>query len=291
MISITPIAADSFGVRSMATFIETSSVRLLIDASAALAPKRYGLNPHPIEWQRLDECWREIVSFAASADVVILTHYHYDHHSIHHPEVFKDKRVFIKDPALNVNRSQMWRAAYFLQTIQGLPKEIKPADGKKLRIGETTINFSPAVTHGVDAKLGYVIEVSVKSGGESVLFTSDVQGPVSEEQVKFILENTPQTLIVDGPPTYLIGVSFTEDDLKIASQLLTKIIRSLVTSGLHTIILDHHLLRDLNYREKLKPVYEVGEELGVRLFTAAEFSGRNVDMLEARRKELYKKVQ
>ncbi len=288
MIRVTPIAADSFGVRSMATFIETSSVRLLIDPSAALAPVRYGLKPHLVEWQRLDESWSKIIEFATSADIIILTHYHYDHHSTHHPEVFKDKRLFIKDPTLNINRSQMWRAAYFLQSVQGLPREIKPADGRRLRIGETTIHFSPAVTHGVDNKLGYVVEVSVKSGGECVLFTSDVQGPVSEDQVKFILENAPQTLIVDGPPTYLIGGSFKEDDLKLAIHLLTKIIRSLVTSGLDTVILDHHLLRDLNYREMVKSVYEVGEELDVRLFTAAEFIGRKVDMLEARRNELYR---
>ena len=287
MIRVTPIAADSFGVRSMATFIETSSVRLLIDPAAALAPSRYGLKPHPVEWQRLDESWSKIMDFASSAEIIILTHYHYDHHSTRHLEMFKNKRLFIKDPSLNINRSQMWRAAYFLQSIQGLPKEIKPAEGRRIRIGETTINFSTAVSHGVDTKLGYVVEVSVKSGGEGVLYTSDVQGPVSEEQVKFILENAPQTLIVDGPPTYLLGGSFREDDLLVANQLLTKVIRSLVTSGLNTVILDHHLLRDLNYKERVKPVYEVGEELGVKLYTAAEFIGKSVDTLEARRKELY----
>jgi len=287
MITVTPIAADSFGVRSMATFIETSSVRLLIDPSAALAPVRYGLKPHPVEWQRLDESWCKIIELAASAEIIILTHYHYDHHSTRHIELFKNKQLFIKDPSLNINRSQMWRAAYFLQSVQGLPKQIKPADGRRLQVGETTINFSPAVSHGVDSKLGYVVEVNVKSGGESVLFTSDVQGPVREEQLKFILENAPQTLIVDGPPTYLLGGSFREDDLQLANQLLSKIMRSLVSSGLDTVILDHHLLRDLNYRERVKPVYGAGEELGVRLSTAAEFIGREVDMLEARRKELY----
>jgi len=275
----------------MATFVETTSVRLLIDPSAALAPARYGLRPHPLEWQRLDESWSKIRDFAASAEIIILTHYHYDHHSTRHMEIFRGKRLFIKDPSRNINRSQMWRAAYFLQSVQGLPKEIKPADGRKLQVGETTIHFSPAVTHGVDDKLGYVIEISVKSGGESVLFTSDVQGPVSEEQAKFIMENAPHTLMVDGPPTYLLGGSFKEDDLQLANQLLTKIVRRLSTRGLETIILDHHLVRDLNYREKVKLVYEVGEELGIRLFTAAEFIGREIDLLEARRKELYQTTQ
>lgn len=287
MIRVTPVAADSLGVRSIATFIETDSARLLIDPSAALAPSRYGLRPHPIEWQRLDESWSHIREFAASAEIVILTHYHYDHHSIRHLDIFKGKRLFIKDPTSNINRSQIWRSAYFLQSIQGLPKEIKRADNRSFKIGQTTIDFSPAVSHGIDTKLGYVVEVSVRSRGESVLYTSDVQGPVTEEQVKFILDKTPQTLIVDGPPTYLLGSSFREEDLERANQLLIKAITGLVNNGLDTVILDHHLLRDLNFRERVKPVYDVAEKLGIRLSTAAEYSGREVNMLEARRKDLY----
>jgi hypothetical protein len=287
MIRVTPIAADSLGVRSMATFIETSSVRLLIDPSAALAPVRYGLKPHPVEWQKLDESWSVIRDFAESAEIVILSHYHYDHHSIRHLDIFRSKRVFIKDPTLNINRSQMWRSALFLQSIQGLPREIKRADGRSFRIGETTIDFSPAVSHGVDTKLGYVVEVSVKSGGENVLFTSDVQGPVTEEQVRFIFDKTPQTLMVDGPPTYLLGSSFKDEDLQRVNALLTQVLSGLVNKGLDTVILDHHLLRDLNYSERVKPVYQAGEELGIRISTAAEYVGREVGMLEARRKYLY----
>jgi len=287
MIRVTPVAADSLGVRSIATFIETDSARLLIDPSAALAPSRYGLRPHPIEWQRLDESWSHIREFAASAEIVILTHYHYDHHSIRHLDIFKGKRLFIKDPTANINRSQIWRSAYFLQSIQGLPKEVKRADNRSFQIGQTTIDFSPAVSHGVDTKLGYVVEVSVRSGGEGVLYTSDVQGPVTEEQVKFILNKTPQTLIIDGPPTYLLGSSFKEEDLERANQLLIKAITSLVNNGLDTVILDHHLLRDFNFRERVKPVYDIAEKLGIRLTTAAEYNGREVDMLEARRKDLY----
>ena len=52
---IAPLAFDSFGVRSMATFVETDDLKVLIDPGVALAPVRYGLEPHPLEWQRLDE--------------------------------------------------------------------------------------------------------------------------------------------------------------------------------------------------------------------------------------------
>lgn len=52
---IMPLAFDSFGVRPMATFVETDDLRILIDPSVALSPLRYNLRPHFFEWQRLDE--------------------------------------------------------------------------------------------------------------------------------------------------------------------------------------------------------------------------------------------
>ena len=77
---IVPIAFDSFGVRSMATFVETDDLRILIDPGVALAPIRYGLEPHLLEWQRHDESWEEVKQYAENADVLIVTHDHYDHH-------------------------------------------------------------------------------------------------------------------------------------------------------------------------------------------------------------------
>ena len=42
---IVPLAADSLGVRSMATYVEAGRTGLLIDPGATLAPSRYGLPP------------------------------------------------------------------------------------------------------------------------------------------------------------------------------------------------------------------------------------------------------
>ena len=50
---IIPIASDSLGVRSMATYVETKDCKILIDPSAALGPKRYGLPPHNKELEAL----------------------------------------------------------------------------------------------------------------------------------------------------------------------------------------------------------------------------------------------
>jgi len=281
---IVPLAFDSFGVRSMATFVETDDLRILIDPSASLAPLRYGLDPHPLEWQRLDETWETIKSFAEDADVLVVTHYHYDHHDPDHPELYGDKTVFIKHPTENINRSQKERAAFFLEAIKGMPKKLEIADGRSFQFGKTKISFSRAVCHGTNSRLGYVTEVNIKCGGEGFLFTSDVEGPSLDEQIRFILEEKPEILFVDGPMTYMLGYRYSFKSLEISNSNLVKAIKQ---TRIHTLVLDHHFLRDLNYKLRIKPVYEEAEKRGVRVLTAAEFCGRKIEMLEALRKELY----
>ena len=50
---IIPLAADSLGVRSMATYVEVGGTGLLLDPGATLAPARYGLPPSVEEWEAL----------------------------------------------------------------------------------------------------------------------------------------------------------------------------------------------------------------------------------------------
>jgi predicted metallo-beta-lactamase superfamily hydrolase len=283
---VIPLAFDSFGVRSMATFIETDDVRILIDPGVSLAPLRYGLEPHFLEWQRLDETWEEIKLYAEKADVLIVTHYHYDHHDPNYPELYRGKKVFIKHPIENINRSQKERAAFFLEAIKSLPKTLEIADDKSFKFGETTITFSKAVCHGTNPRLGYVIETCVKSSGEKFLHTSDVEGPSLEDQVAFILNEKPDTLFVDGPMTYMLGYRYSFKSLETSNANLIRAVRE---TALHTLVLDHHFLRDLNYKMRIKPVYEAAEKRGVTVVTAAEFAGGKIEMLEALRKELYAK--
>jgi predicted metallo-beta-lactamase superfamily hydrolase len=283
---IIPLAFDSFGVRSMATFVETDNLKILIDPGASLAPIRYGLEPHPLEWQRLNEAWETIKQYAENSDVLIVTHYHYDHHDPSYPELYRNKVVFIKDPNQNINRSQRGRAALFLETIKGMPKSIDIADGKNFQLGNTSIVFSRAVCHGTNPLLGYVTEVSVKSNGEKFLYTSDVEGPSLEDQVKFILDEKPDILFVDGPMTYMLGYRYSFKSLELSNNNLIKVVKE---TNLETIVLDHHFLRDLKYKLRIKPLCEVAEGCGVKVITAAEFCGRKIEMLEALRKELYAK--
>ncbi|MEM2105441.1 MAG: MBL fold metallo-hydrolase [Candidatus Bathyarchaeia archaeon] len=284
--NIVPLAFDSLGVRSMATFIETDDLKILIDPGAALGPIRYGLPPHFLEWQKLDESWRKIKRQAKEADVLMVTHYHYDHHDPDAPELYKNKMVFIKHPTENINLSQRERAALFLKAIREKPKKLEIADGKIFRIGKTQITFSKAVCHGTNPRLGYVTEVSIKSGNDRFLYTSDVEGPSLPEQIRFILKEKPDILFVDGPMTYMLGFRYSYKSLEISNNNLVKIIKKL---SLDTLVLDHHFLRDLNYKLRIKPVYEAAEKCRVKVVTAAEFCGKKIEMLEALRRELYAK--
>jgi len=286
IVKIVPLGFDSFGVRSMATFVETCDLKILIDPGVSLAPLRYGLEPHPLEWQRLDETWNVIKEYAHESDVLIVTHYHYDHHDPDYPELYRGKTVFIKHPTQNINLSQRDRAAYFLEAIKGLPNKLEIADSKSFTFDKTTITFSNAVCHGTNPRLGYVVETCISCGGEKFLHTSDVEGPSLEDQIAFILEQKPDVLFVDGPMTYMLGYRYSFRSLETSN---VNLVRAVKETELHTLVLDHHFLRDLNYKMRIKPVYEEAGRRGVKVLTAAEFTGRKIEMLEALRKELYAK--
>jgi len=47
-IRVVPLAEESFGVRSMCTYVETPDVRVLLDAGVSLGPNRFGFPPYPL---------------------------------------------------------------------------------------------------------------------------------------------------------------------------------------------------------------------------------------------------
>ena len=280
---VIPIAADSMGTRSMATLVRTDDLVILIDPGVALAPRRYGLPPHPLEFERMEEHREAIVRAAEEAEVLVVTHYHYDHHMPDLPEIYKGKVAILKHPTENINKSQKGRAAYFLSQLEGLPKRLETADGREFEFGKTRIKFSKAVYHGTNPRLGYVVEVCVECGGEKFIFTSDVEGPALEDQVAFILAERPELVYVDGPMTYMLGYRYSAKSLEASVQNLIRVLEA----GAQTLIVDHHFLRDLAYRERIAPVYEAARDLGAEVLTAAEFAGKPIEMLEAHRKDLY----
>ena len=284
MLNVKPLAFDSFGVRSMATFVETDDLAVLIDPGVSLAPSRYSLPPHPIEEQRMGETWADIKEYAARSDVLVVTHYHYDHHDPEEPELYEGKIAYVKHPKEKINRSQAERAAYFLDKLDGIPASVEIADGKEFKHESTTIKFSPPVYHGTNPKLGYVIEVSISCGGEKVVFTSDVEGPSVAEQAEFIIQENPDLVILDGPMTYMLGFRYSMTSLAMSIENMTRIIKE---TSVNRILVEHHFMRDLRYKERIAEVYDCAAERDVKVITAAEYLGRSIEMLEARRRELY----
>lgn len=272
---VIPISFDSLGVRSMATFVETPDVSVLIDPGVALAPNRYGRPPHPIEVKLMMHYWHEIVSYAKRADVMVVTHYHYDHHNPEAPEIYKDKQVFLKDPEKKINLNQTKRAKYFLKKLDKLPKSIEPAEGKELKIGKTHIKFSPiGIPHGPDEKLGCLVMTVIKSGGTKFIHTSDVEGATVKSQRDFIIEESPDILIIDGPLTWL----------GLQAKSMCEIVKE---SKIKHFIVDHHFLRDPRWKEKMDCVYKEAEKKGTKVQCVAEYLGKDIVMYEPFRKKLF----
>lgn len=278
---VLPVAFDSLGVRSMATYVETSDVRIFIDPGVSVSPDRYSLPPHRIELDRHREMWESITRWVDMSDVVVVTHYHFDHHNPDRPEIYKNKDVFLKHPREFLNQSQKERAATFLSRIEPYAKSITIADGKAFNFGNARIVFSEPVLHGRTSKLGYVIQVMVEDD-KRFLFTSDVQGPLNSGALDFVFEVSPNIMLVDGPATYLLGSHYKKSDIDLALENLKKIIDR--TKMTH-LILDHHLLRDLDWLDYVKDIGKVRH--GLTVSSAAGFLGKQEDQLEAKRKDMY----
>jgi uncharacterized protein len=278
---IKPISSDSLGVRSMATYIETKDCKILIDPSAALGPKRYSLPPHQKEMETLYNTKNKIAEIAEKCNILTISHYHYDHYDPN--EIFyKNKKVFAKDISQNINKSQKQRGTEFKEKIKNSCKLIY-CDNTQHKFGDTTITFSPAFFHGPEnIRLGYVIMTTVDDGKKRVLHASDVQGPLTKDATDYIIKQNPDVLIMDGPATIFLGWKFSMQNLQDSSDNLIKILKETKSE----IILDHHLLRDIKYKEIYPEPYKIGKK---RVKTFAEYLGKENNTLEAHRKKLWGK--
>ena len=284
---VIPLTSESLGVRSLATFVEASGLKILIDPGVALGPKRYGLPPAKIEIETLQGMRRKLQGYARRADVITISHYHYDHHTPFFEglyessseafarEIYAGKLLFIKHPRENINFSQRKRAWAFLKNAEPIAKEIEFADGRAFDLGGVTLEFSPAVPHGSEgSKLGFVVMVLIDDGSKRVIHASDIQ-LLNQRAVDWIVEKNPDLLITGGPPTYL--GSRAAGSWETGVKNLNEIIRETNSE----VILDHHILRDKSYPEFFG-------ELEERPKTFAGFLKVEDRPLEAYRRELHK---
>ena len=296
-IKVVPLAAESLGVRSMCTYVETPDVRVLLDAGASLCPNRYGLPPHPLEYKAIIESRKRIAEAAEKADVVTVSHYHFDHHTPSYEDwlcswteedetakqIYQDKIVLIKNPKERINFSQRRRGWVFQKTGGKYAKKLEIADEKTFNFGETKVKFSEPVPHGPeDSALGWIIMVTVEYNGEKFMFAPDVQGPMSNQTLGIIAAERPQLLLIGGPPLYLAGFRVDGELAKVSLENLGRIVEFVPCT-----VLEHHILRDEQWREKAQEVFKRAQKAGNRVLTAAEFIGRENTFLEAKRRMLF----
>ena len=280
---IIPIASESLGVRSMATYVKTKDVRIMIDPSAALCPIRYKLPPHQLELDALENTRQKIRFYVLKSDIITISHYHYDHYN---PDetFYEGKKIYVKNIYHHINKSQQKRGSEFQKQIQETCELIN-ADDSSFTFGGTQLLCSPPFFHGPEnVRVGYVMMVTIRDSTKTVLHASDVQGPVTKEAATYIINQKPDVLIIDGPPTNLLGFRFSKKSLHDATQNLIKIIRKTQC----TVILDHHLLRDLNYKKRFSEPFKMYND---KINTFAEFTNKKNNMLEAHRKIIWNKEQ
>lgn len=289
--------AESLGVRSLATFVKTPDVKVLVDAGASLGMRSY-LLPHPLEYRALKESKDRIVRYAQKADCITISHYHFDHYIATWKEVdaiwswssyeqakdvYGNKTIYAKAFRKNINISQRKRGYLFGKIAADFCKEIVYADDVEYNFGDTAITFSPPLHHGDDSSLlGYVLGTLISHDGQKFLHCADIQGPSSEKTLNFILKIKPDFLVLSGPPMYLSGIKIEPDIIQAGLRNLGKIVKNIK----HTIV-DHHLLRSEEGLNVIKELKAAAEKNGNSVSSIAEFMGKDNNILEAKRKKLY----
>lgn len=279
---IVPLAADSLGVRSMATYVEVARTRILIDPGATLAAARFGLPPAAEEWEALRRANDRISAYAARASHVFVSHYHEDHFRLE-PSTYAGRQVLVKDPRRMVSGRQGRRAAALAEALAPVAR-VRPADGLEWREPDLVLRVSPPLPHGLEGTtLGYVVALSVEDPAERerFVFASDVQGPLSPVAAAWLIRERPTLLYLSGPPSYLereIGTAVIDRGVDA--------LRRVVEATGCRVILDHHALRDTRGEARYARLWETGQ-----VTTAAGYLGLAPALLEARRAQLWGAVR
>ncbi len=279
---VIPLAAESLGVRSMATFVEVGHRRILIDPGATLAPTRFNLPPADEEWEALRRANDRISAYAVRADLVFVSHYHEDHFRSD-PAVYAGRRVWLKDGRRMIQGLQAKRAMDLWRALDGQAK-VAAADGLVERESDAVLEVSPALAHGVEGTtLGYVVALAITDPAERerFVFASDVQGPLSPVAAGWIARQRPTLLYLAGPPSYI------ESQLAAGAveRGIEHLLRIIDITGCR-VIMDHHALRDSRASERFARLWETG-----RVTTAARFLGVPETALEAQRARLWARVR
>ncbi|MCD6484138.1 MAG: hypothetical protein J7L47_03390 [Candidatus Odinarchaeota archaeon] len=293
-IKVKPLAAESFGVRSMATLIETPDLKIILDPGASLGVRRE-YSPHPEEYKVLRRSIRRIINAARNAGYIFISHYHLSHYlpffrDYRHiwsnrkyaTELYSGKFVYMKSTTENITDSERRRGVFLKKRIEQMNGTVVYGDYSEHIIGNTLLKISPPVPHGrISMRRGYVLMISIMYEAEKFLFAPDVLGPYDPYTLEIILRDNPDVLYICGPPLHL-KKSFGPISVKKATDNLKRLIEKI-----DTIILDHYIFRSSHGVVLFQDLKKLAEEKGHKIYTAATFSRRHNNFLESIRQKLW----
>ncbi|HET8688168.1 MAG TPA: hypothetical protein VFM18_16160 [Methanosarcina sp.] len=276
------LGCESFGARSLACVVKTDERTILIDPGVALARLRSGLLPHPVEVAAAFRIREKVISTFGQATDVVISHFHGDHMPMRAEDPYQlpmealpsldGMNFWCKGPEKISSLSLKRRRE--LSDFLGFP--LPASEGSK----SGSIEFSSPVPHGVREKgFGTVMMTRICEGDEVFVHSSDIQ-LLDRETVLKVLAWEPTIVFASGPPLYLSHR--VPEAVSEASENAF-----LLANHVDTLILDHHLLRSFEGYSWLK---ELAKKVENRVLCAAEFMGKEPELLEAQRKILYEKI-
>jgi len=115
-IDFKPVWFDSLGAKSSCTLVRTSDVSVLIDPGVAVMQPSFPASwAKKLYWEARGR--RAIGKASRRADVVVISHYHYDHFTDFDRGLYDGKLLLTKNPNEYINDSQRGRAEHFFDNL------------------------------------------------------------------------------------------------------------------------------------------------------------------------------
>ncbi len=277
---VLPLAADSLGVRSMATLLTAGGGSLLIDPGATVAEERFGLGPTNVERGVYTRAAAQVVEAAHRADALLVTSYGHGHVNLL-PDAPLATPVYAKIPRLLTEHRASRRVFPLVGSEQ---RPIMLVDDVEFRLSGMDVRCSPPLQRARDGdQEDTAFAVTAHGDGRTFVFVADAGWPLSPDVRNYLLAQQPDLLYLSGPDLTdtvhypLAGLQTRPEWL--ADSLAD--IRTILESTGSKIILDHGIVRDVRYPAYFREAFD-----SARVMTVAEFRGMPVNLLEARRQEL-----
>jgi predicted metallo-beta-lactamase superfamily hydrolase len=256
-----PLASDSMGVRSLACYVKTPDLKMIIDPGCALGPFGTLRIPHPEEIKTNQRLTKKILEFAKAAEYLFISHYHGDHYKppetdyfyLHTDptittELYGNKIIYHKQ-LRSLGFHQEKRADLLFKYLKKTAKEIRPvpnSNGNTIQIGGTRIIFPPEYYHGLPStKLGFIQPLIVATDSQELYYWPDVHGfTFGADRLKlahYLSEQATKTdihriLVLGGPPKAFFRPPL--DYQSLSRQFLD------IFNFFNEIYLDHHTFRE-----------------------------------------------